>query len=92
MDIVNKVLEIETSQNSLKKKDGNFTQKLRKVEDGFDFEVYDYGNPKHNYWGYQIIFYENREDGEYISSVGYGFEEKERTYDWRKVIIQTEWH
>jgi len=76
---------LKSEQETLRRPSGDFKQIRRKVEDGIDYEVYEYGNPKHGYHGYQIIFRETREDGEYIKSVGYGAEAESRTHDWAKL-------
>ena len=89
MDTTVKQLALETLMTSTKVND-DYTQVLRKVEGDVDYEVHVYGNPLHDYWGYQILFHETREDGEYIKSEGYGSEEKERTWDWQKVIVRTQ--
>jgi len=82
MEESTKLISIATFQASNIKPTGDYTQVYRTEKDGFDYMVLDYGNPKHGYWGYQVLFYEKREDGEYVKSVGYGEESKARTYDW----------
>jgi hypothetical protein len=77
--------QLELQQESLKKPSGDFTQIKRIVEEGVDYAVHTYGNPAYGYWGYQVVFYETREDGEYFKSVGYGVEAESRTYDWQKI-------
>ena len=81
-----KVSKIEIFENP--KKGGDFTQIKRLNKDNLDYEVHEYGNPKQGYWGYQVLFYEQKEDGEYVKSVGYGEESKNRTYDWTKVEVE----
>ena len=87
MNITSKTQELEAQQTTLKKGSGDFTQVTRTVKDGLDYEVHEYGNPVHGYWGYQIIFREIRVDGEYIMSEGYGGEAKSRTFNWFKIPI-----
>lgn len=79
-----KLLQIQNDQ--VARKNGNdFTQVKRVVTNGVDQEIRVYGNPKKKYWGYQVVFREQRKDGEYMKSVGYGEEAESRTFDWIKI-------
>lgn len=79
-----KLLQIQDDQ-IIRKKGSDFSQVKRKVDDGVDQEIRVYGNSKKKYWGYQVIFREQRRDGEYMKSVGYGEEAESRTFDWVKI-------
>lgn len=82
MTIEEKLAQIETQQESLKKASGDFVRIGRKAEDGFNYEVVDYGDSAKKSFGYQVIFIETRQDGDYIKIVGYGPEAASRTSEW----------
>ena len=84
-DYISKLGTLESEQELLKKESGDYTQVKRIIEDGIDYEIHEYGNPLHGYWGYQINFYEKREDGKYRKTIGYGTEAESRTFDWYKL-------
>ena len=79
--VSDKIKVLETEQADYIKEHSKHLQKKRYKDGDLDTEVHEYLCLNGNV-GYQVFFYKNDGEDEYVKSIGYGDESKHRTFDW----------
>lgn len=70
---------------TVRKSGGKYTQILRKVENGVDFERHEYVSPNGGA-GYSVILYAEKDGKQYTKIIGKGPEAASRNHDWAEVV------
>jgi hypothetical protein len=78
-----KLDEIATDQTKYFDKEKKYKQVWPTEEDGMTKEIHEYVGPKG--FGYVVIYKKKEDEKEFIKTIGYGVEAKERTSDWSEI-------
>ena len=63
---------------------GKYTQVLRTIKDGVDYEIHESLCPN-GMIGYRVLIYKTEDDKDYVMSKGYAAEAESNTFSWREI-------